>query len=688
MKEGWIKKLIAIVIVTALLFCDRSFVLATEIISDGGVENDVILGYEAPMEIAGSVQSAPAQSRIVFYQDIQGISFRDMQDNGLTILNVENGSNYSFKVNKEASYKDSNVLVYAQAGTSNPVEIEADSNGIYTLFDIQAEHKITLRSEDRVDIRIPSSGVSISEIEVVDSAGNPLSPDTAKVKEVFFDEAGVKSYHVTTGAFLKISLRLEEGYLASELFVTQKSVKLPSSKISEEEYSFQTRGGISGRTELVIGGVRADEKEKEEQESALDDERTEDKVPDDKLLDDEVPIGIVKEFYAVRLPKVLGVKMTQLDGNDSSKVEKGNSFQFKAELERDYNQSPMVIRVDGKELKANSDGVYTIAKIDSNKEVAISNVRKNIVIEVTKSKIKIGEVISVKLRNVPAGFQVTLHNDTPTRGVLNSKNKLRGTKEGKIKLIAIATKGKEKYYVNKSVMVEGQLKNAKVGGFSSKGIIYKVTKKATKYKSGQVEVHDNRFNDKLPKDVVIPSHVYRKGLKYKVVAISNSAFMGIKSINSVSIPKTVKKIANNAFVSCRNLEDFYVHKDNRHYRGEEDKLLSKNKKVLVAYPSAIGEVKIGGKIRVIGAYAMSGTRITKLVIGKKVKSIEVCAFSHTSSLRSIYIHSKDATTIECGCAFDKVYSAARVYVPEKSYEAYKEVLTNRHGTPTLRIRNL
>lgn len=117
-------------------------------------------------------------------------------------------------------------------------------------------------------------------------------------------------------------------------------------------------------------------------------------------------------------------------------------------------------------------------------------------------------------------------------------------------------------------------------------------------------------------------------------------------------------------------------------------LLSKDARVLIAYPSASYSVTIGGRITTIGPYALSASRVQRLTLEAGVSSISVCAFSHCNSLQNVKIKNVNAGSIQCGCAFDHVYANCRIQVPRKSMDAYKAVITGKHGTNSLRIRSL
>ena len=56
-----------------------------------------------------------------------------------------------------------------------------------------------------------------------------------------------------------------------------------------------------------------------------------------------------------------------------------------------------------------------------------------------------------------------------------------------------------------------------------------------------------------PTEVVIPEYYEADGKKYKVTVIGCSAFLGRKTLTSVILPNSIKKIHLHAFLGCQNL---------------------------------------------------------------------------------------------------------------------------------------
>lgn len=89
----------------------------------------------------------------------------------------------------------------------------------------------------------------------------------------------------------------------------------------------------------------------------------------------------------------------------------------------------------------------------------------------------------------------------------------------------------------------------------------------------------NAFDDKPTKIII------EEGIEY----IYPYAFFEAKSVESISIPKTVIEIGYNAFNGASSLTEIIVDPDNQHYLTENGVLFSKDRSTLYKYP----EAKIG-----------------------------------------------------------------------------------------------
>ena len=82
------------------------------------------------------------------------------------------------------------------------------------------------------------------------------------------------------------------------------------------------------------------------------------------------------------------------------------------------------------------------------------------------------------------------------------------------------------------------------------------------------------------------SDLKRIELPVSVTTIKKDAFNTCKSLTEIVIPKNVSSIDPTGFQECAKLEKFTVDKNNATYSSVDGFLLTKDKKVLKAFPPA------------------------------------------------------------------------------------------------------
>ena len=144
-----------------------------------------------------------------------------------------------------------------------------------------------------------------------------------------------------------------------------------------------------------------------------------------------------------------------------------------------------------------------------------------------------------------------------------------------------------------------------------------------------------------------------------VEKIGEHAFEGCRNLISVEIPEGVLFVGSNAFANCINLEsikisssvrgfggaikncpkltNIIVDDNNNNYTSEGRVLFSKDKKKLIAYPSASGEVIIPSGIESIEPCAFSGSSITSVIVSDGVTIIDPSAFSMCRNLTNVVL---------------------------------------------------
>ena len=112
--------------------------------------------------------------------------------------------------------------------------------------------------------------------------------------------------------------------------------------------------------------------------------------------------------------------------------------------------------------------------------------------------------------------------------------------------------------------------------------------------------------------------------------IGSDAFAGCNTLESLTIPASVIRIAPRAFAGCENLKIFNPDAHHVYYTEPDTSAPDKNflfayasedAKELIAYPSAEGEIVVPEDIKVIGAYAFSKCQIESVYLPEGVTDI-------------------------------------------------------------------
>lgn len=155
--------------------------------------------------------------------------------------------------------------------------------------------------------------------------------------------------------------------------------------------------------------------------------------------------------------------------------------------------------------------------------------------------------------------------------------------------------------------------------------------------------------------VVIPSSLGGHPVK----GIGSRAFEWCgKNITSIIIPDSVTCIKEGAFRDCSGLKSFHVGERNVAYASVDGLLLTKDGKILVE--GVNGDIVVPSSVKVIGAHAFSGRRLTSLTIPNGVTSIGCSAF-YECSLTSLTIP-HGVTKIE-DWTFRRCRSLAKISIP-------------------------
>lgn len=146
---------------------------------------------------------------------------------------------------------------------------------------------------------------------------------------------------------------------------------------------------------------------------------------------------------------------------------------------------------------------------------------------------------------------------------------------------------------------------------------------------------------------------------YTVVSLNSFAFYDCSDITELILPSTLTRIGNQSIIGCHqltvlkipasvntlekysiggnnNLTAFVVDQDNSVFCSRDGLLLSKDKKVLHAYPSGLtGEYTIPSDIVEVANSAFYGCSLSKLTIPSTVKSVSTYLAYNSQNLTSV-----------------------------------------------------
>ncbi len=127
-------------------------------------------------------------------------------------------------------------------------------------------------------------------------------------------------------------------------------------------------------------------------------------------------------------------------------------------------------------------------------------------------------------------------------------------------------------------------------------------------------------------------------LPNSIISIGISAFHSCSSLTSIHIPNSVKSIGNNVFYECVNLKSINVAADNEKYTSIDGVLFTKDKTILIKYPTSKtdAEYAIPDSVKLIDNSAFYGcTGLTSVKMGKSTVTIDDNAFFNCKNLVNV-----------------------------------------------------
>lgn len=113
-------------------------------------------------------------------------------------------------------------------------------------------------------------------------------------------------------------------------------------------------------------------------------------------------------------------------------------------------------------------------------------------------------------------------------------------------------------------------------------------------------------------------------------SIGIESFISCVALPSINIPATVKSIGSRAFVGCQKLAEVNVDAANENYSSEDGVLFDKDKTNLIYFPQARGgNYTIPSSVKEITSQAFFGSGITGVTIPEGVETIGSSAFTST-----------------------------------------------------------
>lgn len=181
---------------------------------------------------------------------------------------------------------------------------------------------------------------------------------------------------------------------------------------------------------------------------------------------------------------------------------------------------------------------------------------------------------------------------------------------------------------------------------------------------------------KIADNAFYSSHLTKITLPAALKTIGKSAFEQ-SSLKTITIPKNVTSIGERAFVYCQNLKEIKVDAKNKNYSSASGILYNKKKTTLIKVPSLVKKVTIPKTVTKIGAFAFEGSKITTITVPKSVKTIDKFAFYGCDKLKTVKIYNSKCKifynfqTIERGTIYGYKNSSAQEYAKRFSNKFVK-----------------
>jgi len=141
----------------------------------------------------------------------------------------------------------------------------------------------------------------------------------------------------------------------------------------------------------------------------------------------------------------------------------------------------------------------------------------------------------------------------------------------------------------------------------------------------------------------------------------------------MTIGSGLKDVDASAFLKCFSLTDFDVDDNNPYLKGNGGMLLNKKQNVLIAYPSAQGELPVlPDNIDTIAPMAFAYCdSLVSISVTKNIVSIDDKAFAFCMHLKSVYSEHKNPLPVSQFVFMGVPLSSGTLYVPVGSKGNYQ-----------------
>lgn len=179
-----------------------------------------------------------------------------------------------------------------------------------------------------------------------------------------------------------------------------------------------------------------------------------------------------------------------------------------------------------------------------------------------------------------------------------------------------------------------------------------------------------------------------------VQELGNSAFEHCDNMTKITLPTNLIKLGNGVFAGCTNLSVF-ITGNNPHFTAQNGMLLSKDRTILYAFPSAKGFVELPQTItRIFHSAFKECPDLSSILLPDQLTQIDQAAFSLCTNLTTITIPASvteikketffacsNINTIICNGvkppfiwekAVTDIPKTATVYVPDTAIETYDQ----------------